>query len=64
MERGEFSEKADTKVHDDKYWERTDKEARIVDACERWDIQELQALAQSPGGFLTDELRQDACQLP
>lgn len=50
--------------NDQSSWEPTAKEARIVDACERWDVQKLQALAESPGGFLTDEVRQDACKLP
>lgn len=42
---------------------RSPKEHGILDACRRRDIEELQALAMSPGGFLTDELRQQACEL-
>lgn len=45
-----------------KQQEHLKKEAKIRDACKRRDIQELQALAQSSGGFLTDELRQQACK--
>ncbi|KUI63097.1 GTPase-activating protein gyp10 [Cytospora mali] len=33
---------------------------QILDACRRRDIEELQSLAESPGGFVTDGLRQQA----
>ncbi|KAJ0117884.1 gtpase-activating protein gyp10 [Diaporthe amygdali] len=36
------------------------KAREVIDACRRRDIESLQALAESPGGFLTDELRQQA----
>ncbi|PSR83694.1 rab-GTPase-TBC domain-domain-containing protein [Coniella lustricola] len=36
------------------------KKKAIRDACRRRDIQELESLAQSPAGFVTDELRQEA----
>ncbi|KAI3394211.1 hypothetical protein diail_3026 [Diaporthe ilicicola] len=36
------------------------KTREIVDACRRRDIENLQALAESPGGFMTDTLRQQA----
>ncbi|ROW05668.1 hypothetical protein VMCG_05271 [Cytospora schulzeri] len=36
------------------------KRDKILDACRRRDIEELQSLAESPGGFLTDGLRQQA----
>lgn len=39
------------------------KAREIIDACRRRDIESLQALAESPGGFITDELRQQACEL-
>ena len=39
------------------------KEQEIIDACRRRDIEALQALADSPGGFISDELRQQACEL-
>lgn len=41
---------------------RDPKEDVILDACRRRDIDELQTLAESRGGFLTDELRQEACE--
>lgn len=40
---------------------KSPKEDTIRDACRRRDIEELQSLAESPGGFVTDELRQEAC---
>ncbi|KAF3768014.1 RabGAP/TBC [Cryphonectria parasitica EP155] len=40
--------------------ETSPKEALILDACGRRDISELQALAELPGGFITDDLRQEA----
>ena len=39
------------------------KVQEIIDACRRRDIEGLQALAESPGGFIRDELRQQACEL-
>ncbi|KAL1854375.1 GTPase-activating protein gyp8 [Diaporthe australafricana] len=36
------------------------KAREIIDACRRRDIEGLQALAESPGGFITDNLRQQA----
>lgn len=39
------------------------KRSKILEACRRRDIEELQSLAESPGGFLTDGLRQQACEL-
>lgn len=36
--------------------------ARILDACERKDIDELRDLAIAPGGFLSDPLRSRACK--
>lgn len=41
---------------------RSQKEDEVLDACERRDVKQLQALAQSRGGFVTDELRQQACE--
>lgn len=38
------------------------KQDKILHACRWRNIEELQVLAESPGGFLTDELRQQACQ--
>lgn len=38
------------------------KAREIIDACRRRDIEGLQALAESPGGFIRDELRQQACE--
>lgn len=43
--------------------ERDPKEDVIVDACRRRDIAALQSLAMSTGGFVNDELRQQACEL-
>lgn len=39
------------------------KQDEIQRACARSDILKLQALAESPGGLLTDSLRQRACAL-
>ncbi|KAI0161770.1 rab-GTPase-TBC domain-containing protein [Hypoxylon sp. FL1284] len=36
------------------------KQARILDACRRKDIDDLQVLAISPGGFLSDAIRSQA----
>ncbi|KAG8166933.1 hypothetical protein KVR01_002622 [Diaporthe batatas] len=36
------------------------KAQQIIDACRRRDLEGLQALAESPGGFIRDELRQQA----
>jgi hypothetical protein len=38
------------------------KTREIIDACRRRDIEGLQALAESPGGFIRDDLRQHACE--
>ncbi len=37
--------------------------ARILDACERKDIDGLRDIAIAPGGFLSDQLRSRACRL-
>lgn len=39
------------------------KEHKILEACKRRDVEELQLLAGSPGGFMNDEVRQEACEL-
>jgi hypothetical protein len=39
------------------------KAHKITEACRRRDIEGLQALAESPGGFIRNELRQQACKL-
>ncbi|POS79154.1 GTPase-activating protein gyp10 [Diaporthe helianthi] len=36
------------------------KAQQIIDACRRRDLEALQALAESPGGFIRDELRHQA----
>lgn len=41
---------------------RDPKEDEILEACSRRDIAALQSLALSIGGFMTDELRQRACE--
>lgn len=41
---------------------RDPKEDEILDACRQRDIAALQSLALSTGGFMTDELRQQACK--
>lgn len=41
---------------------RDPKEDEILEACCRRDIAALQSLALSTGGFITDELRQQACE--
>jgi hypothetical protein len=35
---------------------------RVLDACERKDIDELRSIAIAPGGFLSDDLRSRACK--
>lgn len=42
----------------------TRKHTRILDACKRRDIDDLQSLAISRGGFLTDAIRCQACECP
>lgn len=41
---------------------KSPKEDEILVACQRRDIRALQTLAESQGGFMTDELRQKACK--
>lgn len=38
-----------------------EKKLAIEDACARCDISSLKALAESAGGFLTDDIRRRAC---
>lgn len=38
------------------------RQARILDACRRKDIEDLQAIAVSNGGFLSDTIRSQACE--
>lgn len=38
------------------------QESRILDACRRRDIDDLQVLAVSRGGFLSDAIRRQACE--
>lgn len=40
------------------------KKAAILEACRHRDLGVLRALAESPGGFLTDGIRQQACKCP
>ena len=39
-----------------------EKERAILKACRWKNLSELRCLAESPGGFLTDSLRQQACK--
>lgn len=39
------------------------KKDAILEACRQRDLGALRALAESPGGFLTDDIRQQACKL-
>jgi hypothetical protein len=42
----------------------TDKKREaILEACRQRDLDSLRALAESPGGFLADDIRQQACEL-
>lgn len=38
-----------------------EKKLAIEDACAQSDISSLKALAESAGGFLTDDIRRQAC---
>lgn len=38
------------------------RQARILDACRRRDIDDLQAIAISNGGFISDKIRSQACK--
>ena len=38
------------------------KKAIILEACRKGDLDALRALAESPGGFLADSIRQQACK--
>lgn len=40
------------------------KAQAILDACNCKNLGDLRVLAESPGGFLTDSLRQQACEYP
>lgn len=40
------------------------KERAILEACRWRNLDALRALAESPGGFLTDKIRQQACKFP
>lgn len=40
----------------------SEKERAILEACRWRNLGDLRALAESPGGFLTDEIRQQACE--
>jgi hypothetical protein len=40
----------------------SEKEEVILRACKWRDLDSLKALAESPGGFLTDDIRQQACK--
>ena len=42
----------------------TSKKEAILKACEDGDLAALRELAESPGGFLTDSIRQKACKCP
>lgn len=39
-----------------------EKEEAILKACKQRDLTKLRALAESHGGFLNDEIRQQACK--
>ena len=39
------------------------KRAAILEACSQRDLDSLRALAESPGGFLADDIREQACKL-
>jgi hypothetical protein len=39
-----------------------EKRKAILEACSQRDLDALRALAQSPGGFLADSIRQRACK--
>ncbi len=41
-----------------------EKELLILDACRWRNLDQLRALSESPGGFLTDDLRREACKEP
>lgn len=40
------------------------KEEAILEACRKRDLCALRQLAESPGGFLSDAIRQQACECP
>lgn len=40
----------------------TEKEEAILRACKQRDLIKLRELAESQGGFLNDEIRQQACK--
>ena len=42
----------------------SEKEVAILKACQWRDIEALKGHAESPGGFMTDAIRQEACRLP
>ncbi|KAK5624912.1 hypothetical protein RRF57_000628 [Xylaria bambusicola] len=38
------------------------EKARILNACEQHDVEKLRVIAIGPGGFLSDQLRSQACK--
>ena len=40
----------------------SEKEEAILKACQWRDLEALKVLAESPGGFMTDAIRQQACK--
>jgi hypothetical protein len=55
-----FDEKVDN--HNDPASATDEKKEAILEACRQRDLDALRALAELPGGFLTDEIRQQACK--
>lgn len=53
------SEKSVSHTHGDA---AVGKEHAILDACRWKNLDALRSLAESPGGFLTDRVRQQACK--
>lgn len=57
---GQFIPEQDA-CRDDRDSAELEKESAIMSACAQSDILSLKALAESEGGFLTDDLRRRAC---
>ncbi len=55
-----FDEKVDN--HNGTASATDEKKEAILEACKQRDLDALRALAELPGGFLTDEIRQQACK--
>lgn len=58
VEKTSLLDKADVFEYD----KISERERDILESCSRRDLDKLRCIAESPGGFVTDRLRQSACK--